>query len=123
MFAWLRSRLWPSSPLAQWSVALENGQIITGDGNDDFRALPADELRKVEVATDDSGPWGADVVFLLFASKDEPAGVFPLEASGRDEFLAWLETKPGYQGNELRKAMGSTSVARFVIFDCMVSGQ
>ena len=85
--------------------------------------MSTDALRKVVVATDDSGPWGADVVFLLFSCASEPVGIFPLEASGRDDFLSWLGEKPGFNDDELRKAMGSTSVARFVIFDDASSGR
>jgi hypothetical protein len=71
----------------------------------------------VVVATDDSGPWGDDVVYLLYSDAAEPIGTFPLEAEGCQDFVEWLSGQPGYRDRELAKAMGSTSVARFVVFE------
>ena len=68
------------------------------------------------VATDDSGPCGADVLYFLFTSNTEPTAVFPLEAQGCQNFVEWLGTLPGYDDRELARAMGSTSVAQFVVF-------
>jgi hypothetical protein len=71
----------------------------------------------VVVATDDSGPWGADVVFLLYSDDPEPVGLFPLEAAGRGDFVKWLSGLPGYRDRALAKAMGSTKVATFNVFE------
>jgi hypothetical protein len=68
------------------------------------------------VATDDSGPWNYDVVFLFYADDAEPIGIFPLEAKGCQDFVAWLSKQPGYRDRELAKAMASTSVARFLVY-------
>ena len=88
---------------------------MTSDGRGGGRKLPLLNLRRVVVATDDSGPWGADVVVLLYSDDPDPAAVFPLEAAGRDSFVEWLSMQPGYQERELAEAMGSTRVARFEI--------
>jgi hypothetical protein len=65
MLGWLRDKLrdWNSSPLTQWSVRFEGDDITTSDGSETIRRLPLRELRKVVVQTDDSGPWGADVLY------------------------------------------------------------
>jgi len=115
MLGWLRKKLVNKSPLTLWSVGFVNGDIVTSDGQGTERKLPLSTLRRVVVATDDSGPWGADVVFLLYSSDPEPAAIFPLEASGGDDFVKWLSAQPGYQDRELAKAMGSTQVARFEV--------
>jgi hypothetical protein len=115
MLRWLRKMLANRSPLTLWSVSFVDGDIVTNDGQGTERKLPLPDLRRVEVATDDSGPWGADVVFLLYSSDREPAVIFPLEAAGRDDFVKWLSAQPGYQDRELAKAMGSTQVARFEV--------
>ncbi len=115
MLGWLRKKLVNTSPLTLWSVRFLDGDIVTSDGQGAERMVPLHELRRVVVATDDSGPWGADVVFLLYSDEPDPAGIFPLEAVGRDKFVEWLSGQPGYRERELAKAMGSTRVARFEV--------
>ncbi len=104
-----------ASPLAQWSVRFDGDDIVTSDGQGDERKMALRDLTQVVVATDDSGPWGADVVFLLYSNEPHPTCLFPLEATGRDSFVAWLEAQPGYNDRELARAMGSTKVARFEV--------
>lgn len=115
MLGWLRKRFMRASPLAQWSVGFNGGDIVTSDGQGDERKVALRDLTRVVVATDDSGPWGADVVFPLYASEADPICLFPPEAAGLDGFVAWLEAQPGYDGRELARAMGSTEVARFEV--------
>jgi hypothetical protein len=117
MFGWLRekTRDWNTSPLAKWSVPFEGHDIATSDGTETTHRLPIRELRKVIVQTDDSGPWGADVLYFLFAEDAHPAGVFPIEAQGCQEFVNWLSTLPGNRDRELARAMASTDVAKFVV--------
>ncbi len=91
--------------------------IVATDGMGTQRVLPLSHLRKVVVATDDSGPWGADVVYLLYSDDAHPACLFPLEAAGCDAFVAWISDQPGFDGRELAKAMASTDVAKFVVLD------
>lgn len=119
MLTWLRNKIREAnaSPLAKWSVRLEGDHIITSDGVGNSHTLPTAELQKVVVQTDDSGPWGADVLYFLFSSETEPAGVFPIEAQGCQEFVEWLSIGPGYRDEELASAMASTDVAKFVVFE------
>jgi hypothetical protein len=117
MFGWLAKWLSKAGSPSPWAVAILDDVILTSDGQGVERRLPAADLRTVVVATDDSGPWDADVVFLLYAGGPEPVGVFPLEAVGTQDFIAWLMERPGYRDRELVKAMGSTEVARFVVYD------
>ncbi|MEG3143462.1 hypothetical protein U1839_02235 [Sphingomonas sp. RT2P30] len=111
-----------ASPLEQWSVSVAQGEIVTRDGGGARRAMAIAALRRVVVATDDSGPWGADVVFLLYADGAEPVGLFPLEARGAKDFVAWMSGLPGYQDAALQAAMGSTRVARFDVLAVVADG-
>ena len=117
MFSWLRKYFERTSPLSQWNVRLHEGDIVTDDGQGTQRTLPISDLQRIIVATDDSGPWGADVVFLLCSDAVDPVGLFPLEAKGCDSFVRWLSTQAGYRDRELAKATGSTRVARFTVFE------
>ena len=116
MLGWLKARLSRPSPLELWTVSVSADAIATSDGLGTSRSLAIEDLRRVVVATDDSGPWGADVVFLLYSGEEKPVGIFPLEAQGRDAFLDWLEVREGYDPEQLVRAMGSTDIARFTIY-------
>ena len=116
MFSWIRRLLATPEPACPWSVQVVDGIIRTSDGQGTTRELAVDDLRAVVVATDDSGPWGDDFVFLLYNERIDPVGLFPLEATGRADFVEWLSQQPGYSDSELHKASGSTSVARFNVY-------
>ena len=116
MFSWLRKWLHGPTP-APWRVQITDQGVAISDGQGTEKTVPIDAIRRVIVATDDSGPWGADVVFLIFASGAEPVGLFPLEAQGCDDFVGWLANRPGYRDRELAAAMSSTRCAEFVVLD------
>jgi hypothetical protein len=118
VFGWLKA--WTargSSP--RWTVAVIDGLIAIDDGQGAEVTVQVSDLRQIVVATDDSGPWGVDVVFLLYSDAVEPTGIFPLEAKGMHDFVAWLKELPGYHDRELAKAMSSTEVARFVVYEAL----
>lgn len=116
VFGWLKNWIARGKP-PSWTVTVVDGVIAINDGQGTERTLLERELRRVVVATDDSGPWGEDVVFLLYGEAAAPTGIFPLEANGVHDFVAWLKALPGYHDRELAKAMSSTKVARFVIYE------
>jgi len=68
-------------------VSFDGSDIVTSDGQGTEQRLPIIDLKRVVIATDDSGPWDADVVFLLYSALPHPVALFPLEAAGRDGFL------------------------------------
>lgn len=120
-----RIRKWLSRPsaLERWSVRIVSDHIVTADGYGELRYLAIADLTKIVVATDDSGPWGADVVYLLHGVGPDPVGMFPLEATGSQTFVEWLSQRAGYNDREHRRAMGSTRVARFTIFEAAPADQ
>ena len=68
------------------------------------------ELGAVYVETNDSGPWGADVWWLLADQSGRPVVAFPQLATGEDAVLARLRSLPGFKVN----GMNSTDNARFL---------
>jgi hypothetical protein len=99
-----------------WSVSISGANIITTDGTGERRVVAIADLSSIVVATDDSGPWGDDVVFILLGSDGQPLSIFPSVARGNEEFVAWMATTPGYRDRELAKSMASTQVARFTVW-------
>jgi hypothetical protein len=85
-------------------------EVVAPDGHAE-RVLLAD-LREVVVETNDTGPWGADVWWHLIGSLSRIA--FPQGATGEPAVLDGLQKLPGFDNQELIRAMGSTSNASFV---------
>ena len=115
MFDWFRNKFTDKSPLAQWSVSFEDGEIVTIDGLGGSRAMKLCDLTRVVVAIGDGYLWNMDVFFVLYSGEPTAACIFPMEAKGRDDFVAWMSTQPGYKDRELARAMGSTKAARFEV--------
>jgi hypothetical protein len=67
------------------------------------------DLPAVYVETIDSGPWGADVWWLLEDNAGQMKVAFPQLATGEAEALARLQQLPGFAN----RGMNSTANARF----------
>jgi hypothetical protein len=116
MFKWLREKLTGAQLRSPWSVTISGDAIVTNDRQGTEHRLSLVDLKRVVVATDGSGPWDDDVVFLLYSDGPEPVGLFPLEAGGCQDFVGWLSSLVGYRDREMAKAMSSTEVASFTVF-------
>jgi hypothetical protein len=68
------------------------------------------DLGEVYVETNDSGPWGADVWWLLKDRTGETKVAFPQMATGEDAALERLRLLPGFEV----RGMNSTENARFL---------
>ena len=106
------SRLWPEREII---VELTQSEISASYPNGDKLVADLDELKKVKVITNDSGPWGADVWFS-FNSKNSRCG-FPQGATGEELALEFLYTLDGFDETSFIKAMGSTSNEEFICWE------
>lgn len=79
--------------------------------------LPLADLTKVVVETNDSGPWGADVLWHWYGSSLAVVCSYPQGATGESAALAFLESLRGFNDHELRKAMGCTSNRTFTVYE------
>jgi hypothetical protein len=68
-----------------------------------------DDLASVYVETNDSGPWGTDVWWLLNDGTGQARVVFPQLATGEDAVLERLRQLPGVEV----RGMNSGENARF----------
>ncbi len=57
------------------------------------------DLGAVYVETDDSGPWGADVWWLLEGKTGETCVAFPQLSAGEEAVLSRLQLLPGFVVN------------------------
>jgi hypothetical protein len=68
------------------------------------------DLAAVYVETNDNGPWGCDVWWILNDSTGQTRIAFPQMAQGEDAALARLQSLPGF----VVQGMNSTTNARFL---------
>lgn len=117
MFGWLRKfGSSPTPPEARWVVAVDDEAIRVSDEAGGTRAVAKSELAGVAIETNDSGPWGADVWWLLFGAADELACAFPLGATGEKAAVDYLTALPGFDHEQMVKAMGSTDNRLFRVW-------
>jgi hypothetical protein len=101
---------------AAYIVGVEGEGISVADPNGEEKALPLAELSGVMIETNDSGPSGADVWWLLFGADDRIAVTFPQGATGEKAVIDWLIALPGFDHEAMIMAMGSTADAVFPVW-------
>lgn len=106
----------PPPPEADWIVAMECGSIRVVDPDGGSLAVGKSELSRVAIETNDGGPWGADVWWLMFGAGGVPACAFPLGATGETEAVDYLTALPGFDHEEMVKAMSSTGNRLFAVW-------
>jgi hypothetical protein len=94
-------------------VVTENGESVTARFPDGESLLVFwRDLIRVEIRTNDSGPWGADVWWALIDGQHEC--VFPQGATGELDLIPKLQRLPGFDNEQFIKAMRCTNNATFV---------
>ena len=74
-----------------------------------------EDLTSVAIETNDTGPGGADVWWLLFRT-GQTACAFPQGATGETVVLKLLMALPEFDQSETIKAMGCTSNSTFIVW-------
>ena len=116
MFDWLKKRVQRLEPVAQWVVTIESKGIRVSDYNRQEKFVAKDKLSGVAIQTNDTGPWGADVWWLLFGADDQLACAFPQGATGEQAALDYLMALDRFNHDEMISAMGSTQNAVFPVW-------
>ena len=75
------------------------------------RRIDWSDLRAVEVATTDAGPFAEDVFWVLH--RTEPTLLVPQSTGGSDALLARLQELPGFDSRPVIAAMSSAGNKRF----------
>ena len=106
----------PLMPEGKWLVECEGDVLRVTDDRGNVKELPKPKLSGVVVETNDSGPWGADVWWLLFGADEQVALVYPQGATGEDAVLNYITALSGFDYNKMTEAMCSTSNAVFPVW-------
>ena len=94
-------------------VRFDDEGVVVTPPNAEVQAITWEFVDRVAIETNDSGPWGSDVWWLL--EGDGVRVAFPGGATGEQELLAELPQHfPGFRHEAVIAAMGSTADARFV---------
>ena len=116
MFGWLKKKRPQLEPEAKWVVVVDEVAIRVTDDTGATKALSKSELSGVIIETNDTGPWGTDVWWLLFGANDQIACTFPQGATGESAMIDYLSALPSFDHGEMIKAMRSTSNAVFPVW-------
>jgi hypothetical protein len=107
----------PLYPECLWTVEFDEFRFRGHDHTGTEMAISFKDLARVAIETNDSGPWGADVIWLLFDREGKPGLVFPQGATGEKATVDRLMALPNFDADQMIKAMGSTSNALFVVWE------
>lgn len=119
---WLKRLFSGASPRPNWAVEVTEHEIRVTDHVGQGGSISKLDLTRVVIATDDSGPLGDDVVWLLYDADDQLACLFPIDADGQKDAVAYLMALPGFDEATMIDAMGSTRVERFLVWSREVDG-
>lgn len=119
MFGWLARKPGEAKqlmPESKWLLVCEGEVLRVVDDKQNAKQLAKSDLTGVIVETNDSGPWGIDVWWLLFGPDDQVALFYPQGATGEDAMLTYLMSLPGFDSEKLTDAMRSTSNTVFPVW-------
>jgi len=116
MFGWFKRKPRPLQPERKWLITVESDVIRVRDGADQIKSLRKEDLSGVAIETNDSGPWGADVWWLLFGRDDRLACAFPQGATGEGAIVDYLSALPSFDHGEMIMAMTCTENATFAVW-------
>lgn len=98
-----------------WEVGVHDGTILCQSPQSDFSSMSLAAIVSVKIETNDLGPWGSDVWWLI--SSHDDALVFPSGATGEKSVLEALQSLPGFDNTTVVQAMLCTDTAMFVCFE------
>ena len=120
MFNWLMqmfrrphspSRLLPES---QFTVIVDDDRILCQQPSGKTESVAWNDLESVTVETNDTGPWQADVWWILTGDSSSPGCTIPQGATGEEPLLDRLQKLPGFDNEQFIAAMSCTENRTFV---------
>lgn len=101
-------------PECLFEVTVTESEIVNKRPDGAIERVALDDLKEVAIETNSSGPWGADVWWLLIGATPEAGCAYPGGATGEQAALQRLQRLPGFDDSAVISAMGCTSNERFV---------
>lgn len=120
MFNWFRRTFLPRraslrlQPESQFVVTIEETRIVCRCPSGETESVAWNDLDAVIVETNDTGPWGADVWWLLLGPAGSGGCAIPQGATGEEALLTALQSLPGFDNEQLIAAMSCTENQKFL---------
>ena len=106
-------------PEAAFVVKLTDEGVKCHRPDGKIESVTWDDLQGVLIETNDQGPIGTDVYWILAGKRS--GCVIPQGATGEDALLGRLQALPGFDNQALIDAMRSTENQRFVCWRRMAN--
>lgn len=103
-------------PEAKFVLSFDGSVISLNDPNGKNFRIAVSDLQTVMVETNDTGPWGMDVWWVLLDSQGRPDVIYPQGATGEAQVMDFLMALPGFNQAEMINAMGSAENAAFPVW-------
>lgn len=116
MLGWFKKRPRQLEPEHKWVVSVDDDLISVCDQSGLTKSVAKGDLSRVAIETNDSGPWGADVWWLLFDGCDQLICAFPQGATGEGAVVEYVCALPAFDYAEMIRAMASTDNAVFGVW-------
>ena len=116
MFSWFKDWAEGIRPESDWKVSMQNETIRITAPDKKVRSIGTDDLTGVAIETNDSGPWGADVWWLMYGRDDQLEYFFPQGATVEGRVLEYLFALSEFDGEQFGLAMRSTQNAVFPVW-------
>ena len=101
-------------PEARYVVSMDGKGITCTYPKGDLHNILWQELSEVNIRTNDTGPWGIDVLWGFHDAAGLPKVVIPNGATGVTDLLRALEQLPGFDDQAVIKAMRCTQNESFL---------
>jgi hypothetical protein len=103
-----------ADPEARFVVTVDADRIACRRPSGDVESVDWDDLEFVIIETNDTGPWGADVWWMLGGRGGKGGCAIPQGATGEKQLLEALQRLPGFNNQGLIDAMACTENRRFL---------
>lgn len=103
-------------PESRWSVSVKAEHLIEVQPNGTTTSTSLDRIQQIKIATNDSGPWGADVWWVFEGLAGAVLSAFPQGATGEQGVVDWAMALPGFDHSTMGAAMASVENAEFVVW-------
>jgi hypothetical protein len=84
-------------PESTFSVHVADDVLICRHSDGTIQSVALSAISRVLVETNDAGPWGMDVWWIVEGRSAREWCSFPQGATGEDEILTWLKRLPGFE--------------------------
>jgi hypothetical protein len=96
-------------PEERYTVTYDGGRFTATYPDETSASMMFGDITRVVIETNDTGPWGIDVWWILYGRGPDDLLAFPLGGNGYREAAEVLERLPGFQ----LRGMNSVERKRF----------